>query len=560
MSGLQSAKTRWLLVASGGLLLSLASFGASRHTLGPSGAYHVRTTDGITANAWASRNAHTYSRAIAGFYTTTEGSFNGTNLRGRLAGGASVVDFEQEDGYPCDIPGEINNATPAGTVLEDGHLYVVTEANTKIDASSTAGQSALIVDACATVVIFIPEGVTLTVLGGPSGGSSRACAGIRLPLGSTLVVCGEGALVITGGNGTTAAAPAGIGCGGGGASGGAAGIGGNGRLDSDADTSPTDMGKLFVLGSVSVTASPGTGSAAAGVGDPGLFCTSELIKPTLNVTGRSPDGHADTHWAIHYDVTIRDDDGSELLMSKATLSMYYDPISPPVREDMMFLGCTNSANKFVYGPLGYGQINPCMTPGAHDVYAVWIFGVNTTEDPEIKDIRFDDDIVSLREITYRIATEMRGRPLPCPFPVPISPVLAPPGDTRELVFTLRDEPLRPALGADTPIRIDGRFARDRPMFIDGGGSRTTPMFSVTNGMGLILNNVTIRNASGSVDGLAVQAATNTTSFVASNVLFTALKPTAGQSCIRADGRASCRRPGRRAPGSRSHWGRRAPTA
>ena len=164
-------------------------------------------------------------------------------------------------------------------------------------------------------MLYIPNGVTLTVNGGNASGTEGAGAGIRVDPGSTLVVTGEGTLNVTGGNAANGgkggdwrkngswdgSADVGSshvdttggghgGAGGGGASPAIGGIGGNGgnggnggdgyrtKTDGDCDKNGNDgsngtkgndgtsMGTLYVLGSVTVNATGGSAGSGGGGG------------------------------------------------------------------------------------------------------------------------------------------------------------------------------------------------------------------------------------------------------------------------------------------------------
>lgn len=93
--------------------------------------------------------------------------------------------------------GTINKSTSFNTQLRDGYVYTVTEDTTI--TSSWSGTSALWLSDNATVVIYIPTNVTLTVKGGDGSSTSNGGAGIFVPPSSTLVICGEGKLKATGG-------------------------------------------------------------------------------------------------------------------------------------------------------------------------------------------------------------------------------------------------------------------------------------------------------------------------------------------------------------------------
>ncbi|MBQ0031898.1 MAG: hypothetical protein KBT68_03750, partial [bacterium] len=90
--------------------------------------------------------------------------------------------------------------TLPGMVLEHNVRYCVDE-TFRVDASGLPGMSALRVAPGAAVVLDIAKDVTLTVVGGPGIGRLPAGAGIEVPVGSKLVVCGAGRLEATGGAG-----------------------------------------------------------------------------------------------------------------------------------------------------------------------------------------------------------------------------------------------------------------------------------------------------------------------------------------------------------------------
>ena len=199
-----------------------------------------------------------------------------------------------------------------GKTLKNNTVYVVPKSAT---LTRTTPYTALYVEPGATTVLYIPNGVTLTVNGGNASGTEGAGAGIRVDPGSTLVVTGEGTLNVTGGNAANGgkggdwrkngswdgSADVGSshvdttggghgGAGGGGASPAIGGIGGNGgnggnggdgyrtKTDGDCDKNGNDgsngtkgndgtsMGTLYVLGSVTVNATGGSAGSGGGGG------------------------------------------------------------------------------------------------------------------------------------------------------------------------------------------------------------------------------------------------------------------------------------------------------
>ena len=87
--------------------------------------------------------------------------------------------------------------------LQDNTIYVVSESY-KIGGKT--GKNGLRVKEGAQTVIYIAKGVTLTVEGGDSVHNGKGGkAGILLPSTSTLTITGQGKLVVTGGDGASAA-------------------------------------------------------------------------------------------------------------------------------------------------------------------------------------------------------------------------------------------------------------------------------------------------------------------------------------------------------------------
>ncbi len=137
-----------------------------------------------------------------------------------------------------------------GTKTLTSGRYIVT-ADTTFDATqnSTYGESGLVIQAGATVYIYVAEGATLTAKGDAANGMTGAGAGIYLPSNSTLYILGEGKVVATGGNA---------------ASGGSGGNGSSGGL-----TSGTYNGYYYAKGGNSGNGGYGGGGAGAGIGGVG---------------------------------------------------------------------------------------------------------------------------------------------------------------------------------------------------------------------------------------------------------------------------------------------------
>ena len=194
-------------------------------------------------------------------------------------------------------------------VLSDGEIYTVASSET-LDGEN--GESAITVADGASAIINIRSGATLTVRGGNASGTTGGVPAIRVPENSTLYIVGDGTLIATGGaaanggaggNGSSGevqiderqgrggAGGAGGGGGGGGApaiggSGGAGGAGGTGADYSDWKECEPDeyhsygysggtgssgangggMGRVVILGNLTVQAAAGAAAAADGVG------------------------------------------------------------------------------------------------------------------------------------------------------------------------------------------------------------------------------------------------------------------------------------------------------
>jgi len=221
----------------------------------------------------------------------------------------------------------ITQGSTSGYTMTDGNTYVIQ--NSVTFSNSTAGGSGMSVADNATVVLYVPAGVTLTARGANGSGRTGGGAGIRVPETATLIITGEGTVNVTGGNagnggngangglGTDvsvrlvggssywgtgnsgAGGRGGIGGGGAGAAiGGSGGSGGNGgsggesvvsedhscnsfsRNGNDgmsgyAGSAGKGMGKCYVLGTTSIEAIAGVAGIAGNAGD---FAALSAIK------------------------------------------------------------------------------------------------------------------------------------------------------------------------------------------------------------------------------------------------------------------------------------------
>ena len=228
--------------------------------------------------------------------------------------------------YTCDSCGArltsecpatiVSLPTSAASTLQDGKVYSV-DSNTTINAA--AGQNGLIVQENATVVLYIPAGVTLTVTGGSGANGSGRTAGtggkaaIYVPASSTLVVTGGGTLNATGGNGGNAGngengANAYLessgdgfyrggqgGAGGGGAGGGGAAIGGNGGNGGQGGAKgPYDNGQACIMDN---DYSGGTGSAGSR-GANGTDCGTVYVTNGVTLSAAGGTAGADGHGGV----------------------------------------------------------------------------------------------------------------------------------------------------------------------------------------------------------------------------------------------------------------------
>lgn len=92
----------------------------------------------------------------------------------------------------------ITQGSTSGYTMTDGNTYVIQ--NSVSFSNSTTGGSGMTVADNATVVMYVPAGVTLTATGTNGSGRTGGGAGIRVPQTSTLIITGEGTVNASGGN------------------------------------------------------------------------------------------------------------------------------------------------------------------------------------------------------------------------------------------------------------------------------------------------------------------------------------------------------------------------
>ena len=93
---------------------------------------------------------------------------------------------------------DISEGSTSGYTMTDGNTYVIQ--NSVTFSNVTAGCSGISVESNATVVIYVPKGVTLTAIGANGKERTGGGAGICVPSNATLIVTGEGIVVAIGGN------------------------------------------------------------------------------------------------------------------------------------------------------------------------------------------------------------------------------------------------------------------------------------------------------------------------------------------------------------------------
>lgn len=159
----------------------------------------------------------------------------------------------------------ITEGSTTGYTMTDGNTYVIQ--NSVSFSNSSTGGSGMNVKDGATVVLYVPEGVTLTANGADGEGRTGGGAGIRVPDSSTLIITGDGMVKVTGGNaGNGGDGESGLdasqyspglggqgGAGGGGAGAGIGGRGGTGGSPSAGNGgSGESMGSVYALGSICI--------------------------------------------------------------------------------------------------------------------------------------------------------------------------------------------------------------------------------------------------------------------------------------------------------------------
>lgn len=203
----------------------------------------------------------------------------------------------------------ITEGSTTGYTMTEGNTYIVQ--NSVSFLNTTVGGSGMSVEDGATVVLYVPEGVTLTAIGANGSGRTGGGAGIRVPATSTIVVVGGGIVDAVGGiagkgedgqNGNNGSGVSsgyggkggagGVGGGGAGAAiggigglGGGSGEGGGGRSGADGpgtnggaggngDVSGA-MGNIYILGCISTRL---RGGESGGMGSAGVSGARKIVQ------------------------------------------------------------------------------------------------------------------------------------------------------------------------------------------------------------------------------------------------------------------------------------------
>ena len=192
-----------------------------------------------------------------------------------IVGGQAVPNIKPQGINGWDI---LSEGSSSGHTLYTGHYYV---SDNVIFSNGATGSGLTIADG-ATVYLYIPQGVTLTAIGGNADGQTGAGAGIELPESSTLYLQGKGKVKATGGNA---------------ADGGRGGDGGNAGYSYDTSTWTGGGGKGG-YGGGGAGAGIGTRGADGGTGGSGGSSNTHTDWKVHNGTGGSKGGTGGTALAM----------------------------------------------------------------------------------------------------------------------------------------------------------------------------------------------------------------------------------------------------------------------
>ena len=192
-----------------------------------------------------------------------------------IVGGQAVPNIKPQGINGWDI---LSEGSSSGHTLYEGHYYV---SDNVIFSNGATGSGLTIADG-ATVYLYIPQGVTLTAIGGNADGQTGAGAGIELPESSTLYLQGKGKVKATGGNA---------------ADGGRGGDGGNAGYSYDTSTWTGGGGKGG-YGGGGAGAGIGTRGADGGTGGSGGSSNTHTDWKVHNGTGGSKGGTGGTALAM----------------------------------------------------------------------------------------------------------------------------------------------------------------------------------------------------------------------------------------------------------------------
>ena len=106
--------------------------------------------------------------------------------------------LDYQVGSFCAAVVNITEGSTTGYTMTNRTVYVIQ--NSMSFSNISAGGSGMSVEDGATVVLYVPRGVTLTAIGANGSGKTGGGAGIRVPETSFLVITGEGMVNVAGGN------------------------------------------------------------------------------------------------------------------------------------------------------------------------------------------------------------------------------------------------------------------------------------------------------------------------------------------------------------------------
>ena len=211
------------------------------------------------------------------------------------AGNGEILPVDLSEIMAADVATDLATLS-AGATLQSGIYYL---SETKTFGSASTANNGLKIASKATVYMYVPNGVTLTAIGGgtTAARTTGGYAGILLPSDSTLIILGEGTVIATGGRAGNGASGSGGtsgylsvknsyyggsgGAGGAGGGGAGAGIGTNGGTGG-AGGSATGNGTTVTRGDSGNY--NGTDGNAGKQGGNALACGTLYVQSTITLT------------------------------------------------------------------------------------------------------------------------------------------------------------------------------------------------------------------------------------------------------------------------------------